>query len=177
MICALYCTVTGCHTILSFLTSLHPHSANSPEATPLLILQRHNTTVRMHLNINADTNNKCTNKDYNIATEYKFAWNINSWRVIHGPVFLFIHSLYNPADVWRADHNLVYEKRVRQETKVGSQTWYTTMYITHGLLLPPTVPTKVLNTGSTTQISHQKASMVSFRLIGGSLKIMLKPNC
>lgn len=75
----------------------------------------------MHLNINADTNNKCTNKDYNIEAEYMFAWNINSWSVIHRPLFLFIHSLYNRADVWRADHNPVYEKREREKRKVGSQ--------------------------------------------------------
>lgn len=42
---------------------------------------------RAHLNVNADTNNKCTNKDYNIETEYMFAWNINSWSVIHRPLF------------------------------------------------------------------------------------------
>lgn len=104
-------------------TSLHPSSANPPEATPLFILQRHNTTKWMHLNISADTNNKCTNKDSNIAErnkkkkkkacmEHKFSKR-HSWAC----VFLFIHSLYNQADVWRADHNPVYEKRVREKTK------------------------------------------------------------
>lgn len=41
------------------------------------------------MHINADTNNKCTNKDYNIETEYMFAWNINSWSIIHRSLFLF----------------------------------------------------------------------------------------
>lgn len=154
MICSPYCTVTGCHAILSFLTSLR---LTLPRPLLFFILQRHNTTIRMHLNINADTNNKCTNTDYNIATEYMFAWNINSWSVIHRPVFLFIHSLYNQADVWRADHNPVYGKRVREKTKVGSQTWYTTMYITHGSLLPPTVLIIVLYTECTMQVSHQRS--------------------
>lgn len=128
MICSLYCTVTGCHAILSSLTSLHPYLPNSPESSPhlpvrpLFVVQRHNRTTRMHLNINADTNNKCTNKDYNIEAEYMFAWNINSWSVIQRPLFLFIYSLYNRADVWRADHNPVYEEREREKRKVGSQT-------------------------------------------------------
>lgn len=131
-------------------TSLHPSSANPPEATPLFILQRHNTTKWMHLNISADTNNKCTNKDSNIARrkkikyacmEHKFSKR-HSWAC----VFLFIHPLYNQADVWRADHNPVYEKRVREKTKVGSQTWYATKCITHGSLLPPTVFTVALDT-------------------------------
>lgn len=144
MICSLYCTLTGCHAILSSLTSLHPYLPNSPEsspffARPLLILQTHNTT-QMHSN--ADTNNKCTNKDYNIATEYIFAWNINSWSVIHRPLFLFIHSIYNRADVWRADHNPVYEKGDREKRNVGSQTCWST----HGSLLPPTVLPVVIHT-------------------------------
>lgn len=44
-----------------------------------------------------------------------FAWNINSWSVIHRPLFLFICSFYNQADVWRADHNHVYEKGEGEE--------------------------------------------------------------
>lgn len=107
-------------------TSLHPSSANPPEATPLFILQRHNTTKWMHLNISADTNNKCTNKDSNIAgrEKKKYACMEHKFSKRHSSacVFLFIHSLYNQADVWRADHNPVYGKRVRQKTKVGSQT-------------------------------------------------------
>lgn len=173
MICSLYCTVAGCHAMRSFLTSLRTYSANSPEATPLFILQRHNTTIQMHLNINADTNNKCTKKDFNIPTEYMFAWNINSWSVIHRPVFLFIHSLYNQADVWRADHNPVYEKRVREKTKVGSQTWYTTMYITHGSLLPPTVLT--IDRMHYAGISSKKLQYCHLDKKGCSLNIFLQP--
>lgn len=66
------------------------------------------TPTQMHLNVNADTNNKCTGMALNTATQYRFAWFINSWSVIG--LFLFIHSLYNQADVCRAHHNHVYEK-------------------------------------------------------------------
>lgn len=72
-----------------------------------------------------------------METENMFTWDINSWSIVHRPLFLFIHSLYNPADVWRADHNPVYEEREGKKRKVGRQTWDTT----HGSLLPPTVPT------------------------------------
>lgn len=112
MICSLYCTVTCCHAIVLFPpTSIRPHSPFSPEAFPFLvgslfILQRHNKKTQMHLNINADTNDKCPNEGYNIETEYMFTWNINSWSIIHRPLFLFIHFFYNLADVWRANHNM-----------------------------------------------------------------------
>lgn len=126
MICSLFCTVTGSHPILSFPTSSLLASALqsllfSLFSRPLVVLQRHSTTTttRTRLNINADTNNKWTNKHYNIETKYMFAWNINSWSVIHRSLFLFIHSFYNQADVWRAYHNPVYEKREkRKEVKL-----------------------------------------------------------
>lgn len=55
-----------------------------------------------------------------------FAWNINSGSTIHSSLFLFIHSLYNEADVWRADHNPVYERRERERErrKVKSNLMY-----------------------------------------------------
>lgn len=63
-----------------------------------------------------------------------FAWNINSWSVIHRPLFLFICSFYNQADVWRADHNHVYEKGEGEEkgSKSSLKTcmahWCTLLY-------------------------------------------------
>lgn len=89
-----------------------------PLARPPFVLQRHSTTTRMHLNINADTNNKSTNKDYNIETKYTSAWSINSCGIFHGLLFLFIHSLYNQADVWRAGHSPVYEERERRKEEI-----------------------------------------------------------
>lgn len=57
----------------------------------------------MHLNISADTNNKCTNKDSNIASRRKRereakkhmpARNINSPSVIHRPVCFYLFILF-----------------------------------------------------------------------------------
>ena len=139
MICSLYCTVIGCHAVVSFPHSLHPSSHPPfPRTSSFFILQRHNTTTEMHLNIKADTNSICTRKDYNIETEYMFAGDINFWSVIHRSLFLFICSIYNRADVWRADHSPVYEKR--EGEKQGSKS-ILSYSLQHGSLLPP----KVLN--------------------------------
>lgn len=66
---------------------------------PLFTLQRHHGAKWMHLNISADTNNKCTNKDSNIESEREKkkdmpARNINSPSVIHRLcVFIYSFSL------------------------------------------------------------------------------------
>lgn len=94
LLSVLYGDWLPCHTLSpNFAPSL---TLLRTPACPPFISQRHNTTTRLRLNINADTNNKCTNKDYNIETVYMFARNINSWSVIHRPLFLFIPSFLQP---------------------------------------------------------------------------------
>lgn len=78
--------------------------------------------------------------DYNIATEYMLAWYINSWSIIG--LLLFIHSLYNQADVCRANHHPVYETKVRAKRKLQKSE----LVWTHGSLLPPTALATVLAT-------------------------------
>lgn len=136
MICSVCCTVTGCHAVLSFQTSLLPHplQLSGGHSLPLVQFHKDITTTRMRLNVNADTTSKCSNMDYNIATQYMLAWYINSWSIIG--LLLFIHSLYNQADVCRANHHPVYETKVRAKRKLQKSELVWTRPTAHCCPLP-----------------------------------------
>lgn len=55
--------------LLRLYSILHSAATTLLRPPPLFTLRRHHRAKWMHLNISADTNNKCTNKDSNIASE------------------------------------------------------------------------------------------------------------